>query len=149
MACGCRDCGLAVNALEPSNKCPHCGFIYILREDLKIEYAPEKVSIRLGDRFVCLVLGAIFGLITFLFWGLAALLKGGPGAAKAAAGAFHAGWKLSLGMAVCIGVIGFSFGGDRLARALGIIWGTDHEFNENLENRFHSISESIPRWLVY
>lgn len=149
MACRCRDCGLFVNALRPASKCPNCGSIYLLSENRKIQYAPEKGSIRLGERFVCLALGAVFGLITFALWGIAALLKGGPGAAKAAAGAFYVGCKLSLGMAVCIGVIGFLVGGDRLARVLGIMWGTDRQFNENLENRFHSMSESVPRWLVY
>lgn len=149
MAYRCRDCGLAINTLRPTSKCPHCGSIYILREGREIGPSPETVSISLSERFLCLILGAIFGLITFFLWGIVVLLKGGAGAGKAAAGAFYLGWKLSLIMAVCVGVIGFVAGAEKMAKVLAIMWGTDHEFNENLASRFQSLCECIPRWLVY
>jgi hypothetical protein len=81
----------------------------------------------------------------FFIWGIAVLLKGGPGAAKAAAGAFYLGLKFSLILAVCVGITGFIWGDEKLVRLLGILWGTDQEFNDELDSRVRG----IPMWMVY
>jgi DNA-directed RNA polymerase subunit RPC12/RpoP len=141
----CRDCSHVFNPDKPINKCPQCGSIYLLPKSLRIARQPKVVSVKLSERFLSLILGFMFGLVTFFIWGIAVLLKGGPGAAKAAAGAFYLGLKFSLILAVCVGITGFIWGDEKLVRLLGILWGTDQEFNDELDSRVRG----IPMWMVY
>lgn len=141
----CRDCRLVLTPEKPTNKCPQCGSIYLLPRDIKLVRRTKKVSIKLSERFLSLILGTVFGLLTFFVWGVTVLINGGPGAGKAAAGAFYVGLKLSLVLAICVGIAGFILGGEKLARLLGILWGTDKEFNERLD----TLVCSIPVWVIY
>lgn len=141
----CRDCGLKLTPDRPTNKCPNCGSLYLIPDTLKVTHNLKPIRISLSERFLSLILGAIFGLLTFFIWGITFLVKGGPGAGKAAAGAFIIGVKLSLLVALGVGLSGFFLGEKKLVKLLGILWGTDIEFNEELE----SLLLSIPRWVVY
>lgn len=149
----CRDCGFRLRPEKPTNKCPKCGSIYLLPHGLKVARRRKTITVKLSERFLSLVVGAVCGLLTFFIWGVALLIHGGayagPSAAKAAAVAFYLGIKLSLVLAICIGLAGFFLGQERLARLLGIIWGTDRAFNERLGQRLDSLVYSIPLWLVY
>jgi hypothetical protein len=143
MAYKCRDCGNLITVSKPVNTCPSCGSLYLIPDG----YRPEKnrkrsLSITLSERFVSLVLGFFAGLLTFFIWGIAILIHGGPAPAKAAAGAFYFGVKLSLYVAIAMSVIGFVFGERKLLKLLGIIWGTDKEF-------FDKLQIELPLWLVY
>jgi DNA-directed RNA polymerase subunit RPC12/RpoP len=141
----CRDCSHVFNPDKPTNKCPQCGSIYLLPQNFRATRQPKVVSVKLSERFLSLILGFVFGLLTFFIWGIAALLKGGPGSAKVAAGAFYFGLKFSLVMAVCVGITGFVWGDEKLVRLLGVLWGTDQEFNDEVDSRMRS----IPMWVVY
>lgn len=145
----CRDCGNVFTPAQPTSKCPQCGSIYLLPEGFRPARGPRSMSITLGDRFLSLILGTLFGLLTFFIWGVTLLLNGGPAAGKAAAGAFFIGLKLSVALGVGVGIAGFLLGEERLARLLGILWGTDEEFNDRINDRFYSTAYSIPNWVVY
>lgn len=145
----CRDCGHGFTPAKPTSKCPQCGSIYLLPAGFRPPRRPRTLSIQLGDRFLSLVLGTVFGMLTFFIWGVALLVNAGPGAAKAAAGAFFLGLKWSVAFGVGVGIAGFILGEEKLARLLGILWGTDEEFNDRLNDRFHSAAYSIPNWVVY
>ena len=149
----CRDCGKSCTPTRPTSRCPVCGSIYLLPNG---DRRPEKILLKLritpNERFLCLILGAFFGLLTFFMWGLALLLHGGPGGAKAAAGAVYVGFKLSIVLSLTVGVAGFILGQDKLARLLGVLLGTDTEVNETLDGldeRLRSVELNIPNWLAY
>jgi hypothetical protein len=111
-----------------------------------------KLKVTLSERFLSLILGAFFGLLTFFMWGVAILVHSGPFAAKAAAGAIFVGLKLSIALSLVVGVAGFILGQDKLARLLGVLWGTDEELNESLDQideRLRSVALNVPNWLVY
>lgn len=111
-----------------------------------------KMRVSLSERLLSLLLGAFFGLLTFFVWGVAILMHGGPFAAKAAAGAMFVGLKLSIALSVIVGIAGFIWGQDKLARLLGVLWGTDRELIESvdrLDERLHSVVLDVPNWLVY
>ena len=145
IAYACRDCGFVLDMDKRTNKCPECGSIYLLPRNLKPARRPKAVSVKLNERFLSLTLGLVFGLLTFFIWGIAALLKGGPGATKAASVAFYIGLKLSLFLAIFVGIVGFVWGEKKLAWLLGILWGTDKDFNDRLD----SFACTIPLWVVY
>jgi len=145
MSYRCRDCSYVLSSDKPTNKCPQCGSIYLLPQNKRAVYLPKKMTVTLSERFLSLILGAVFGLITFFIWGIAILVKGGPGAGKAAAGAMYIGLKLSLVLSLVVGLLGFIWGGEKLVHLLGVLWGTDQQFNEKIG----SIMCSIPMWLVY
>lgn len=136
----------------PTSTCPKCGSIYLLRQDVTSTRKPRKIDITLSERFLCLILGALFGLLTFFAWGIAILAHGGPGAGKAAAGAVFVGLKLSFAFSVLIGVVGFMVGQDKLARLLGVLWGTDRAVNHKLDRsveKLQSVELDIPDWVAY
>jgi DNA-directed RNA polymerase subunit RPC12/RpoP len=141
----CRDCGHILKMAKPTNKCPQCNSIYLLPKKFQETRQPKIIAVKLSERFLSLILGMVFGLLTFFIWGIAILLKGGPGAAKAAVGAFYFGVKFSLAMAIGVGIIGFIWGDEKLAKVLGILWGTDKDFNDELE----SLVYAVPQWFVY
>lgn len=99
-----------------------------------------------------MILGAFFGLLTFFVWGVAILVNGGPVVSKAAAGAMFVGLKLSIALSLIVGIAGFILGQEKLARLLGVLWGTDEELNESLDRideRLRSVVLDVPNWLVY
>lgn len=148
----CRDCGEVCSPAKPTSKCPACGSLYLLRNDMRATRYSGKVRVSLSERFLSLILGAFFGLLTFFIWGVAMLVHGGPFAAKAAAGAMFIGLKLSIALSLIVGIAGFILGGEKLARLLGILWGTDREIIEHfdrLDERLRSLALDIPNWLVY
>jgi len=148
----CRDCGELLRPAKPTNKCPACGSIYLLRTDFKAARSPGKVRITLSERFLSLVFGAACGLLTFFVWGIAILVHGGPYAAKAAAGAMLLGLQLSIALSLIVGIAGFICGQDKLARLLGVLWGTDNEVNEKLDRldeKIRSLALDVPNWLAY
>jgi len=92
-----------------------------------------------------LVFGFFGGLVTFFIWVATILIYGGPGAAKASAGVFYFGFKLSILMAAILAVVGFFVGQERLVRVFSILWGTDKEFND----RVNKVVYGIPLWFGY
>lgn len=148
----CRDCGEVCSPAKPTNRCPACGSIYLLRNDMRASRNTGKLRVTLSERFLSLILGAFFGLLTFIVWGVAILLHGGPVASKAAAGAMFIGLKLSIALSLVVGIAGFILGQEKLARLLGVLWGTDEELNESLDRideRLRSVVLDVPNWLVY
>ena len=148
----CRDCGEVCSPAKPTNRCPACGSIYLLRQDMRALRYPAKLRVTLSERFLSLILGAFFGLLTFFIWGVAILVHGGPFAAKAAAGAMFVGLKLSIVLSLIVGIAGFILGQEKLARLLGVLWGTDRELNESfdrIDERLRSVALDVPNWLVY
>lgn len=112
----------------------------------------RKIGITLSERFLSLVMGAVFGLLTFFIWGIAILMHGGPPAAKAAAGAMLVGLKLSVALSLLVGIAGFIWGQDKLATLLGVLWGTDRDVNEKmsrLDERLRSVALEVPNWVAY
>jgi len=83
-------------------------------------------------------------LLTFFIWGIIIVTKGGAGSGKAAAATFYFGIKLSLFIAILLGIIGFLLGDEKLAKIFGILWGTDKEFNKNYNNT----QLNIPQWFI-
>lgn len=137
---------------KPTSKCPECGSIYLLRQGVSAVRRPKKVAITLSERFLSLLLGALFGLLTFFVWGIAILFHGGPYAGKAAAGVMFFGLKLSLALSLLVGITGFILGQDELARLLGVLWGADKEVNDKIErvdHRLHSVVLEVPDWVAY
>lgn len=62
------------------------------------------------------------------------------------------GLQVSLALALIIGIAGFFVGQDRLARLLGVLWGTDKDFNDRVggvEEGLRSIVLGIPNWVAY
>ena len=108
-----------------------------------------KLRVTLSERFLCLILGAFFGLLTFFIWGVAILVHGGPFAARAAAGAMFIGLKLSIALSLIVGIAGFILGQEKLARLLGVVWGTDRELNESFDRIDERLRLDVPNWLVY
>ena len=96
-----------------------------------------------------MILGAFFGLLTFFIWGVAILVHGGPFAARAAAGAMFIGLKLSIALSLIVGIAGFILGQEKLARLLGVVWGTDRELNESFDRIDERLRLDVPNWLVY
>lgn len=92
------------------------------------------------DRFFSLVLGALFGLFTFVFWLLVLLIRGGPGAGKAGAAIFLTAFKWAGYMAAVMGLLGFLLGSEKLATLFGILWGTDP--------RVRNFEITLPDWLI-
>lgn len=89
-----------------------------------------------------LVLGTVFGLLTFFFWGVFLLVNGGS------ASAFLIGLELAFAFGAAVGIAGFLLGEEKLAHLFGILWGTDTEFNEKLNDSLYSVAYGIPTWLV-
>jgi hypothetical protein len=148
----CRDCSEVCSPAMPTSKCPACGSIYLLRNDMRASRHPGKIRVTLSERFLSLILGAFFGLLTFFVWGVAMLANGGPFAARAATGAMFFGLKLSIALSLIVGVAGFIWGQEKLVRLLGILWGTDREMNERfdqLDERLRSVDLDVPSWLGY
>ena len=139
----CRDCGQIITGKKPVSTCPSCNSIYLVPNNYHPKRQPKKVRITLAERFISLLLGFLGGLITFFIWGIVLLAKGGAGSPKAAAAIFIYGIQTAGYVAFGIGITGFILGGDRLAKLLGILWGTDKEFNKKAEG----ISLEIPQWI--
>lgn len=144
----CRDCGHTFSPERPTNRCPSCGSIYVLPTDLRIETPPHRRKIKLGERLLALLLGAIAGSATFLVWMFVILFKAGPMAAKGAAALFAVGVALALPMGIVVGLLGFLLGEARLARFLGIIWGTDRAFNQKIQDALQRIPPLTPGPLI-
>ena len=126
----CRDCGEVCSPAKPTNRCPACGSIYLLRQDMRALRYPAKLRVTLSERFLSLILGAFFGLLTFFIWGVAILVHGGPFAAKAAAGAMFVGLKLSIVLSLIIGIavhLGPRETGSAAWRSLGYRQGTERK----------------------
>lgn len=104
-----------------------------------------KLRVTLSERFLSLILGALFGFLTFFVWGVAILVNGGPVASNAAAGTMFIGLKLSIALSLIVGIAGFSLGQEKLARLLGVLWGTDDELNESLDRIDERLREATPK----
>jgi polyferredoxin len=124
----------------------------VLPNNLLIKKPTGKHKIKLTERLLALLFGAFFGALTFIIWILVILIKGGPLIAKASVAKgmmflFGAGIALALPMAIVIGLIGFLLGEARLAKFLGIIWGTDREFNMKMHDALSRAPE-VPRGVI-
>jgi hypothetical protein len=138
----CRDCGLLFTPEKPTNRCPECGSLYLIPSDFK-PGRRETSAPSLSDRLSSLLLGAIFGLLTFVGWLLALWLHGvGPRMDKAFFGIAYFGVKLSLLLALVSALIGLLMGSDRLVQFFGLLWGTDRK----LEQRLNRLMRRLPNW---
>ncbi|MEJ2396579.1 MAG: hypothetical protein P8Z77_17995 [Candidatus Thiodiazotropha sp.] len=141
----CRDCGFMLMPRKPTNRCPECGSLYLIPSDFKPRQGANR-GIPLADRLSGFLLGAIFGVLTFVGWLLALFLHGAaPVAGKDFLGITSIGLELSLLLALVCALIGLLMGSDRLAQFFGYLWGTDAK-PEHLMNR---LALRIPLWLVF
>jgi len=141
----CRECGLAIPPGIPTSTCPSCGSIYLIPLDSPAGRRLGKIQVTVAQRFLSLVLGVLFGLLTFFVWGVVVLVRGAPVIAEISAPVWHVGLMLAIAVSLVIGLVGFIWGDKKVARALSILWGTDEEFNATV----HLIDLQLPRWLGY
>jgi len=151
MAYKCRDCETIIKVApnKPTNKCYHCGSIYLLPQRNAIKIKKKEFEVTLSDRFLSLFFGSLVGLITFFIWGIMLIAYGGPSTGKGTLIMFYSGAQFSIYFAIALGIIGFAIGSDRLINLFGIMWGTDKEFNQRFDNRILDLLDRIPIWVIY
>lgn len=142
----CRDCGLITTQKKSVNKCPQCGSLYLLPDNLKLGISHRRVRISIAERFFNLFAGIVCGMLTLCIWTLVIIFKGGGDLLFwALPDNLHLAWQVSLAVGIIVGVSGFIFGQERMVKILGILWGSDTKFNQTL----HTWNIELPHWLVW
>jgi len=60
----CRDCGFILSTVEPINKCPQCGSLYLIPKALWALDEPKKQKLTFFHRLMLLVLGSFLSLVS-------------------------------------------------------------------------------------